>query len=289
MMKSLTILVGASAMSLAACGGAPFEYDPGQTSMAAAPQADAPTLAPDAGDPQQVVEPTPATTVTPGTDSGPEAASPAPLPDAGAQAVDAGSIPLPDAGSPAPVVDPSAAYHDFLPMVEAYLRSGTLGPTAPMRVATVTDGTAASAALAAAAEPALGWNGGKGIAQNSGCYLATDASVFTPAQVAQQLAAFAPDVVVSFAGDGMLQVISGLEALDAVSATAAPFYLLGPDNDLPGSPVVPASVPTTRIAGIGQVSEVYCRKGSAYADQLLFVGGSGSGFSGSFGCYVGIQ
>lgn len=163
--------------------------------------------------------------------------------------------------------DLAPAYSAFMPIVEAYVRShsfpnlpdgGTLGPTAPMKVATITAPNQLLADLATAANAVLTWNDGGTVQQNMGdagmetadagvcpcqpgsnyCALELNGSTLNGtsyadidyAQVASCLAQFSPQVVISYASEEFVYVIEALEP----NPNLQPFYLISPYNDQDG-------------------------------------------------------
>jgi hypothetical protein len=166
--------------------------------------------------------------------------------------------------------DAAPAYAAFIPVLENYLRNNApqpIGPTAPLKIATITANSTATFALASAVEAVLTWNGGKTIAQNgSANYLAITLSDSTlnGAMVsgafadeiemdAQTVADFQPNIVISFASEEFNTFFEALE-LDWEVPNQLPFYLLGP-YDM-GSPTLPTILNnyrynTQRFAGIG--------------------------------------
>ena len=149
--------------------------------------------------------------------------------------------------------DLASAYAAFFPRVESYLRNTTsLGPTTPMKVATVTSNSTDTLDLAAAVDNVLTWNGGQSTAQPlvSNCdggasycavqlskstldgYTLTDIDV---TGAVAQLAAFRPDVVISYACDEFTSLVTTLETPTASNPNPPkPFYLLGPYNENSG-------------------------------------------------------
>jgi hypothetical protein len=142
--------------------------------------------------------------------------------------------------------DTAAAYSAFFPYIERYVRNtptiGNGAPDAgsrPLRVATFTAQATDLLDLAAAVEPLLTWNGGQTIAQNSPAnYLDVEISTSTlngadlntqidVSYAVQQLTAFQPDIVISFASEEFIKLI---QTLEAPPSTIHPFYLLSPYN-----------------------------------------------------------
>ncbi len=172
--------------------------------------------------------------------------------------------------------DAAPAYMAFLPIVENYVRNNppwNLGPTAPLKVATVTGNSAATNGLAAAVKAVLTWNGGLTTTQNqtNGNYLdviipestlngtsLTDPQLTADVMRAEQtILAFKPSVIISFGSDEFVKLVENLE-IDWTSPPSLPFYLVGPYNM--GSQLLQVDVKTfpgsayKRFAGIGVAS-----------------------------------
>jgi hypothetical protein len=130
------------------------------------------------------------------------------------------------------------AYQALFPRVEAYVRATRgLGPSTPMRVATVTPQSTLPLDLNAAVDPVLAWTGGPATPGNTANYLdvelaASTLDAMTIAQIdvrpaAAKLVAFQPDVVISY---GSEEVINLLETFELTPGSTRPFYVLGPYN-----------------------------------------------------------
>lgn len=202
--------------------------------------------------------------------------------------------------------DLAPAYAAFLPRVEAYVRSTTsLGPTSPMRLATVTSNSVDTTDLASAATAVLTWNGGHSsvATEGSDCTGATnycavslshstlDGDALADIDVTDavnQLATFRPDVVISFAADEFATLILTLETTTTTNPTPPkPFYLLGPYNAgssyvlqwLPASvePSVPGGdAKRERIAGINFASSPNNQVLADYETHFVATFGSAS-------------
>jgi hypothetical protein len=189
--------------------------------------------------------------------------------------------------------DDAPAYAAFLPLVENYIRTRppwNFGPTAPIKVATVTASATATNDLAKAAKAVLTWNGGQSSTNDSANYLsvgisdstlngtllngADTASMNLIASIKaaeQQILNFAPQVVISFASEEFTKLTENVE-IDWNSPLPPPFYLLGPYNQ--GSTLLQADVPTTsgkntRFAGIGVASTTDSKVLSDYNMRFL--------------------
>jgi hypothetical protein len=130
------------------------------------------------------------------------------------------------------------AYQALFPRVEAYVRAARgVGPSAPMKVATVTPQSTLPLDLHSVVNPALAWNGGPATAQNTASYLDVELSASTldsltisqidvkPAVAA--LVAFQPEVIISY---GSEEVINLIETFELTPGSTRPFYVLGPYN-----------------------------------------------------------
>jgi hypothetical protein len=169
--------------------------------------------------------------------------------------------------------DVAPAYVAFMPILERYLRSSSspqpIGPTAPMKIVTVTSNSSATNGLAAAVENVLTWNGGQTIAQNGASYLAEvlpdsilngtspgdPTLVAAEKAVANDIAMFQPNVVISFASDEFDGVIENLEF--DLNPPNLPFYLMGPYNvgdTTLQSDVNDVATGTHRLAGVAFAS-----------------------------------
>ncbi len=198
--------------------------------------------------------------------------------------------------------DVAPAYAAFFPRVEAYLRSTTaLGPTTPMKVATVTSNSIDTNDLASAVKSVLTWNGGASstATQLSDCdagstycdvglehstldgYALADIDV---TDAVTTLVAYRPDVVISFACDEFMTLIETLEIPTASNPSPpTPFYLIGPFNvDSPYlldwlPSVVGPTVPDSkreRIAGINFASTPNNQVLSGYDTHFVSAFGS---------------
>lgn len=134
--------------------------------------------------------------------------------------------------------DLATAYAALFPRVEAYVRAlHGIDASTPMKVATVTPQSTLPLDLNAAVDPVLAWNGGPAIPANSANYLNVELSASTldgiplsmidVTAAANQLAAFHPDVVLSYGSEEVLNLI---ETLEIVSSSTRPFYVIGPYN-----------------------------------------------------------
>jgi hypothetical protein len=199
--------------------------------------------------------------------------------------------------------DVAPAYAAFFPLVEAYVRSTTaLGPTTPMKVATVTSSSIDTNDLAGAVKQVLTWNGGASstATQLSDCdagstycdvglahstldgYALSDIDV---TDAVTTLAAYRPDVVISFACDEFVNLIETLEIPTPSNPNPpTPFYLIGPFNiDSPYllewlPPVAPTSPDSRRdrIAGINFASTPNNQVLADYDTHFVSAYGSGS-------------
>jgi hypothetical protein len=182
--------------------------------------------------------------------------------------------------------DLASAYAALFPRIEAYVRSAHgLGPGTPMKVATVTPQSTLPLDLNAGANPVLSWNGGPATAQNTANYLNVELSASTldgrtisqipVTQAASQLAAFHPDVVISY---GSEEVINLIETLELTSSTTRPFYVLGPYNA--GSATLTTWIGNLdsrrdRIVGINYATTANNAVLSAYQAHFLQAYGTG--------------
>jgi hypothetical protein len=158
-------------------------------------------------------------------------------------------------GSPS---DTASAYAAFFPYVERYVRNSLIGTpdggaSRPLRVAAFTATSSQDLLdLQSSVRPLLTWNDGETYQNNPNYldvtipYSTLDGYALTPtiAQsltgVVNQLAAFQPDIVISFASEEFILLMQTLEA-QSVTTTSPdggmvqnpiphPFYLLGPYN-----------------------------------------------------------
>ncbi|MDP9149859.1 MAG: hypothetical protein M3O36_07985 [Myxococcota bacterium] len=167
--------------------------------------------------------------------------------------------------------DNAAAYGAVFSRLEAYVRSSqSLAPSTPIRLATVTANATVTQDLAAAVLPLLRWNG-QTVDQNqaAGSYqnVVIDSTLNgTPlAQIkidsaVSALAAFKPNLVLSFAATEFVIVVQTLETPTSSNPTPPkPFYLVGPYNmastgllnwiNSGGTSATEAK--RTRVAGVG--------------------------------------
>lgn len=170
-----------------------------------------------------------------------------------------------------PPGDVAPAYAAFLPLVETYIRNHTpwnLGPTTPMKVATVWANATDLIDLSNGVDPVLQWNvgasGGPSTVADTANYLnveisqsilnGTSLASIDVTSAVQAILSFEPQVIISFASLEFDTVLQDVEIGWTTSMGAKPFYLIGPYNQ--GDPelqTLDAQIATlpTRIAGIG--------------------------------------
>jgi hypothetical protein len=162
--------------------------------------------------------------------------------------------------------DMASAYAAFFPRVEAYVRATQNIPAGtPMKVATITaTSPTVTLDLRAAVDNVLTWNGGPAVSTNPNyldisipqSYLTNDdLTKIDYATPASELTAFAPNVVVSFASEEMIKLLTYYEA----SGSQRPFYLLSPYNIGTSSLTAWLNGLETRrkrLAGIGFAADV---------------------------------
>ncbi|HXX66986.1 MAG TPA: hypothetical protein VEK07_07390 [Polyangiaceae bacterium] len=214
-------------------------------------------------------------------------------------------------GQPTDVVP---AYAAFLPLVENYVRThiqdlpdgGTLGPTAPMKIATVWAPNQLLTDLGNGVTGILTWNGGQSTAADAGpppapdagacpcqsdsnyCALQLNDSTLNGAtastidymSVASCLLDYGPQVIISFASEEFIYVLDEIES----QPNMRPFYLLSPynDQDLLLASIVQESPPLAvdrdqRLAGIDFASALDPTVLDAYQTRLINLpGGTGT-------------
>jgi hypothetical protein len=141
--------------------------------------------------------------------------------------------------------DVTQAYQAFFPLVESYVRQmqnimpEADGGTAPLRVASMTPNSADPQQLSASVQKALAWASNPNYVYKDFPlkYSSLNANFTTTEGLAQattaanSIAAFKPNVVVSFGSEEDIEVISDLDFDWETSAMGPkPFYLVGPYN-----------------------------------------------------------
>jgi hypothetical protein len=178
--------------------------------------------------------------------------------------------------------DYAPAYAAFFPRMEPYVRSLQNLGAAPMRVATVTARAIDTLDLLAAVQPVIRWNG-QSFAQNSAQYLDVpidstlngfDVTAIDYTTPVNQLLAFKPNVIVSFAGAEFTTLVQLYEG--QLGANPVPFYLIGPYNQLSqsflgwiGINSPQSEAKRKRVAGIGAASAADTHVLTAYENRLV--------------------
>jgi hypothetical protein len=198
--------------------------------------------------------------------------------------------------------DVATAYQALLPRLESYMRgippwkSSLAGPDggtpAPLRVATVTGNARVLNDLASAVTTSITWNFGQTVQENQGNYQseALSGSVLNGDSIASMqssitmavnnLLAFQPDVVISFASDEFITVLEEFDAQYVPTPnTPPPVYVLSPYNaampsDLLTSWIGTSTTRAQRVFGVDVASSTDTSVLNVYNANFVAIGGN---------------